>query len=141
MAWTAPTVTDFKNFFTRDFPFGSDAEHVMDADISRAILEATVDFNVDLDDENHVVFMHLIAFHLVEDLKLSAKGVAAQAVFAASSKSVGGVSVSFTIPDQFARDPKIASYAANGYGMKYLSLVLPQLVGGGQVVRGTTTYG
>ena len=41
-----PTVTDFKNYFNRDFPYGNvDLSTVQDNDITKALAEAAMNFN------------------------------------------------------------------------------------------------
>ena len=146
MAWTAPTIAEFKAYFVRDFNFAGDDDQsnldkIVDADITRALVEAEFDFNTDFDDDNHTPFMYLVAFHLVENIRLSSKGLSAQAKFPISSTGVGGVSIGYEIPAQFANNAKINSFAVNGYGMKYLSLVLPQIIGIVKISEGTTTIG
>lgn len=146
--WTQPTVADFKAFFFRDFNYApssdpSNLKHVIDADITKAINQALLNFNEDLfgsDDQVTMVFMYLAAFYLVYDIQTSAQGLSSQSNFQISSKSVGGVAVSYSIPDKFSRDPALAIYAQNGYGLKYLSMAIPMIIGNVQVVEGTTTF-
>lgn len=40
-----PSVTDFKTYFTRDFPYGTANNTVLDSDITKAIAEANFNFN------------------------------------------------------------------------------------------------
>jgi hypothetical protein len=129
-----PTVSDFKTYFTRDFNFApiTDAgnlDYVIDADITRAITEAQLNFNEDLFSDVNTVFMYLAAFHLVANFQNSAKGISSQSKFPISSSSVGGVSISFQIPDRYAKDAMIQQYCQNGYGKKYIEFCLPVLVG------------
>lgn len=146
MAFTLPTVADFKAQFVRDFPYApagdaTNADYVMDADIALALTQANLSFNDNLfGDVASSVFLYLAAFYLVENLKNAAKGIAAQATFILNSNSVGSVSQSFTIPDRFTKDPILAQYTRNAYGMQYLTLALPYLVGNVQVIAGTTTW-
>jgi hypothetical protein len=142
--WTAPTASDFKALFVRDFPYAPEsdadnADYIMDSDIDSAIADALVNFNSDLDDADHRVFLTLAAYWLVENIKLSSKGLSSQAKFLESSKSVGGVSVGYSIPDKFAKNPVLAGYMRNGYGQKYLSMILPYIVGNVDMQSGTTT--
>jgi hypothetical protein len=135
--WTAPSASDFKTFFARDFNFApaSDAtndDFVMDSDLTRAIAEAEMNFNSSLygdDDKVTIVFMYLAAFHLVVNLQNSSKGISSQSKFPVSSNSVGGVSISFAIPERYTKDAFLNQYTQNGYGMKYLSMALPHAVG------------
>ena len=149
MSWTAPSIADFKAYFTRDFNYATEHdepqndEYVLDSDITKAIAEAEINFNAELygtDAQVTAVFMYLVAFCLVINLQNSSKGIASQSKFPISSNSVGGVSVSYQIPDKYAKDPVLSQYTQNGYGMKYLSLVIPYLTGNVELIEGTTTW-
>ena len=130
-----PSVADFQAYFARDFnfaPANDDSnidKYVVSADITKAITEAQVNFNETLFSDPTVPFMYLTAYVLVVNIQNSARGLSSQAKFPISSNSVGGVSVSFQIPDRYAKDAFLQQYTKNGYGMKYLELVLPYLVG------------
>lgn len=146
MAWTAPTVAAFKTFFARDFHFASDndpnnTDFIIDGDITRAQSEAKVNFNSALladDDKTTIAFHYLTAFCLVRNIQNSTKGLSSQTRFPISSTSVGGVSVSYQIPERYAKDPYICSFAQNGYGMRYLELTLSYLKGHVVPVAGGT---
>jgi len=151
MSWALPSTSDFKAYFTRDFAFGNSDEigepdnenYVLDNDITKAINEASVNFNDSLygeDAQVTAVFMYLVAFYLVLDLQNSAKGISSQCKFPINSASVGGVSVNYQIPEKYARDPYLSQFTQNGYGMKYLSLALPFLIGNIGLIEGTTTW-
>lgn len=147
MSWTQPTVADFKAYFVRDFqyaPEGSSdmSKYILDADISKAISEALVNFNesmFDSDANTTVVFLYLAAFFLVLSLQTSAQGVGSQVNFPVNSKSVGGVSISFSIPERILKSPVFSIYAQNGYGLKYLQFVLPYTIGNAVLIDGTAT--
>ena len=148
MAWIAPTLSDFKSFFARDFNFAptndpNNLDYVIDADITRAINEGLLNFNTGLygtDDQVTNVFMYLVAYQLVRNLQNSTKGLSSQAKFPISNKSVGSVSVGYSIPEQYSKNPILSQFLQNGYGAKYLELSLPYLVGGGiRSIEGTTT--
>lgn len=149
MAWVKPAIADFKAYFARDFNYATDHdepqndEYVLDADITKAITEASINFNSRLYGEDALVtavFMYLAAFYLVVNLQNSSKGIASQSKFPISAASVGGVSVNFQIPARFTEDAYICQFTQNGYGMKYLSLALPFLVGNVTLIEGTTTW-
>jgi hypothetical protein len=128
------TIADFKSYFTRDFAFApadddDNLDYIIDADITRAISEALLNFNDTLFQDPSAPFAYLVAFHLVSNLQNSAKGISSQSKFPISSESVGGVSITFQIPERFNKDPIIQQYAQNGYGKKYLEFALPALVG------------
>jgi len=128
------TISEFKSYFARDFNFapaddqGNIDQYVVDADITKAITESVLNFNDGLFNDPATIFMYLVAYTLVVNLQNSAKGISSQAKFPISSNNVGGVSISFAIPERYAKDAFIQSYTKNGYGMKYLELVLPYLV-------------
>ena len=133
-SWTTPTVADFKAYFARDFNFASSTDqsnlkYVIDADITRAIAEALICFNETLFSDPVPPFLYLVAYTLVVNIQISSKGLASQAKFPISSTSVGGVSISYQIPERYSKDPIVQQYTKNGYGMKYLEYALPALVG------------
>lgn len=144
MAWTAPTPAEFKDFFDRDFYFAqasdpNNADYIRDKDINRAISDADTHFNSALFGSDAKVtnaFMYLVAFFLIQNIQLSTKGLASQSKFPISSNSVGGVSISFQIPEAYSKDAWLSSLTANGYGMKYLELLLPFLSGNVGVLCG-----
>lgn len=140
--WTPPTTDQFKLFFQRDFWFTDDPDNldlVNINDINQAIAEAQINFNTGLygsDSNITTVFMYLAAFMLVRKIQVSEKGLASQSRFPISSNSVGGVSISFQLPQKYANDPFLSSLTANGYGMRYLEFTLPMLTGNIMVVCG-----
>lgn len=144
MPWTPPVASDFKSFFARDFYFASETDpnnldFVTEADINRAIAEAQINFNSGLygtDAQITNVFMYLAAFCLVRNIQNSTKGLSSQSRFPISSNSVGGVSVNFSIPEAYMKDPFIASLTINGYGMRFLEFTLPMLGGNISVICG-----
>lgn len=157
--WTPPTLAAFKYQFYRDFNYAdagdpNNLNFVTDRDIQQAQSNALQNFNPNLfgvgqnaatpnpngEDNATNAFMYLTAFYLAFSLQNSAKGVSSQTNFPINSKSAGGVSVSYTIPDRYTKSPILSQYTQNGYGMLYLSLVLPMLVGNIRLVPGTTTY-
>jgi len=147
MSWSVPAVSAFKSKFVRDFNYApaskpNDLNFVTDADIQSAYDNAELNFNPSLfgtDAQINNVFLYLAAFYLVESIKTSSQGFGSQANFPINSKSVGGVSVAFTIPEKYMKNPQLAVFANNGYGMIYLSLVLPFAVGNVETIHGTTT--
>lgn len=132
MAFVDPTVTDFKNFFTRDFPYGSDTAHVMDSDITRALSTAGTDFPSELwstQTSYTTGFLLLTAHWLVMNLRASSQGISGQYAWLQNSKSVGNVSEAFSIPQRILDNPVLAMYSKTNYGAQYLQLILPQLAG------------
>lgn len=148
--WTPPTYTEFQAFFNRDFPYAgpntpaTDLNYVQPADINKAIAEGQINFSPGMFDitsgQSTTVFMYLAAFYLVENLKASAKGLSSQANFPLTAIAAGGVSVGMTPPEQFLKNPTLAMYTRNGYGLTYLSFVYPYTIGAMHIAPGTTTF-
>lgn len=174
------TVQQFKDFFSRDFPYLpiweeekiyftgdivysepnfyqslidgntavlSDAEawkpiksdidaYLSDSDIQKAINEANMGLNASLFDDNqtedyigdrNLALMYLTAFYLVMDIKNSSAGLSSNGYASfVSSKSVGSVSESYGVPSWVNNDPMLSIYMDNGYGKKYVSMMLPR---------------
>lgn len=137
------TIEDFKGWFSRDFPYSSDDDlsGVTDKDIQKAFMEASMNFNPELFSdccEKKLGFLYLAAHYLVIDLQNSSQGINGRYEGIMSSKSVGSVSVGYTIPDWVMASPIYSLLSQTRYGMKYLSLVIPLLVGNVGVVKGAT---
>lgn len=142
-AYTNPSVSDFKTYYVRDFPFGVDTSHVMDSDVSNAMLEASNFINGCLfsTQSNYTLgFLRLSAHYLVMNLRASSQGIWGQYPWMTTSKSVGSVSESIQIPDRIMANPVMAMLTKSTYGAAYLFMVLPQLVGQTFSVYGGTNY-
>src|ERR1017187_7172912 len=118
-SWTPPSVSDFQAFFFRDFPYlppetvSNPLDYVQPQDITNAINLALVNFNPGLFGANAqitTVFLYLAAFYLVQNLQVSSKGIAAQLNFPTASAGVGGVNVSFTVPEKITKSPFLSVY-------------------------------
>lgn len=121
---------------------GNQDEYILDSDIRKAMSQAIINANPRFggDDEQRVnIYLHLVAFYLVLDLKNSSAGVNSSYVGVTQSKSVGNVSESYAIPQFVMNNPMYAIYAQNGYGLKYLSLISPYLAVTVLFSRGCTT--
>lgn len=130
--YTIPSVTDFKAYFTRDFMYGSTSDTVMDSDIAKAIDEAGINFNPSFWDTQaafNMGYLYLTAHYMVMDLRASSQGIAGSYTWLTNSKAVGNVSEGFTIPQKIQDIPSLAMLSKTTYGAKYLSLILPQLIG------------
>lgn len=141
MAYTPPTVSEFKAFFTRDFPYGSTTDVVMDGDITRALSEAYIGVDESLWGDNaeyQLAYLYLAAHNLVENLRASSQGIAGQYSWIESSKSVGSVSQSFSIPDNILKNPTYAMLSKTSYGAKFLEMMLPRIIGNSFTVCGRT---
>lgn len=136
-------VEDFKGWFSRDFPYSSDGDFtgITDQDILKAFAEASMNFNSSLFatvDEQKLGFLYLAAHYLVIDIQNSSQGLNGKYEGIMASKSVGSVSVGYTIPDWVMAHPIYSLLSQSKYGMKYLSLIIPLLVGNIAAVKGAT---
>lgn len=142
MAYVYPSISDFKAFFFRDFPYGTTNDTVMDADILKAMQQADVNFaGQELacsQNEFNQLYLYLTAHYLVMDLRMGAQGMAGNYNWLEQSKSVGSVSASYAIPQRILDNPELAYYSQTNYGAKYLSLILPSLCGQMFPVMGRT---
>lgn len=122
---------------------GNKYNYVTDLDIekalSQALLNANEDFGAD-DNEKILIFLHLVAFYLVMDLKNGSAGVNSSYAGLVASKSVGDVSESYNFPTWITNSPIYSIYSQNGFGMKYLSLIVPYLSCTILFSRGRSTY-
>lgn len=107
-------------------------DYVQPQDITNAFAEAQVVFNQGLfgsDAQITLAYLYLTAHYLVNDLRTSSQGIESTGSFAVASKSVGNMSESYAIPDRYKENPQLQFFTTTGYGMKFLSMVLPNLVG------------
>lgn len=124
---------------------GDPLAYVQPQDITNAFAEAQVVFNQELWGDDNGTFANLIlaylyctAHYLVNDLRTASQGVNSTGNFPVASRSVGSVSETYQIPDRFKDSPQLAFFTTTGYGQKYLSMMLPNLVGNiGHVYGGT----
>lgn len=141
MAYTAPTVTDFKEYFARDFVYGVSIDKVRDSDVTIALAQAGSYINSDLFDSQGIYtfgYLLLAAYFLVVRLQASSQGQNGQFTWMTTSKSVGSVSEGLTIPDRILANPEYAMLTRNAYGAEFLFLILPYLSGAVYVVLGDT---
>jgi hypothetical protein len=141
VAYTQPTVSDFKLFFTRDFPYGVTNQTVMDSDIFRAITQTSMDFPVTLFPDQgsyNVGFLLLSAHNLVMNLRASSQGINGQFAWLQGSRSVGSVSESISIPQRILDNPMFSYLSKTNYGTQYLMMILPLISGQVFTVEGAT---
>jgi hypothetical protein len=142
MSYTAPTLSDFKTRFTRDFPFGATpSTDVTDTDIQNAMDEVECNINEELfcdEAQYQLGYLLLAAHYLVMNLRASSQGIAGSFDWNTASKSVGSVSVSQSIPESIMKNPLYAYMTTSTYGAKYLMMVYPNLMGQMFAVEGTT---
>lgn len=146
MAYTAPTVANFKSRFDRDFAFcGSDQTDftkVRDVDVERALALAKANFNDGLwaDQATFSEARLLLAAHfLCQNLLASTQGLGGSYQWLTNSKAVGPLNESFQIPDRILRSPFLAAISKTLYGALYLEMLSPLLVGNVVVVCGRAT--
>ena len=137
------TVAEFKAWFSRDFPYSEDGDltGVTSVDIQKAFAEANMNFNPSLFDTEENLklgFLYLAAHYLCIDLQNSAQGINGKYEGLMSSKSVGSVSVGYTIPNWVTEHPIYSLLTQTRYGMKFLSLIIPLLIGNVRAVKGIT---
>lgn len=123
---------------------GNVQDYVTDADITRAMSQAYINANYDFgstDEERIMIYLHLIAFYLVMDWQNASMGVNSGYSGLVASKSVGDVSESYNFPQWMMNSPLYSLYSSNGFGMKYLSLIIPYLSCTILFSRGRTTWG
>jgi hypothetical protein len=139
--FTDPTVQEFKDYFTRDFPYGTDPSTVMDSDISRAELTAASTINQCLfgvQEFYSQCFLLLSAHYLVMNLRASSQGISGQYAWMVTSKGVGSVSEGITVPQKILDNPLYAMLSKTTYGAMYLELMMPLLAGQMFVAYGRT---
>jgi len=131
-----PTVITAWQIFADDI-----YNYILDADINKAFKEAQIIFNQGLfgsDEQLTLGYLYLTAHYLVLDLKTAQQGITGAGSFAVSSRSVGNVSESYAIPEAFTADPVLSYFTKTQYGQKYMSMILPNLVGNVQAITGAT---
>lgn len=117
--------------------------YILDEDIQKAMSQAILNGKVFGDNCNQAVtiYLHLIAYYLVVDITNSSNGINSKYNGLIQSKSVDGVSESYSIPTWMNNSPMYSMYAQNGYGLKYMSLIAPYLACTVLFSKGGTTIG
>jgi len=133
MAFTNPTVADFKNYYVRDFPYGTDPNvAILDSDIANAMVMTNINFSSDLWSDQgsyNVGYLLLTAHYLVMNIRSSSQGINGQFNFLQQSKNVGSVAEAFGIPQRILDNPDWSILCKTNYGANYLQLILPQMAG------------
>lgn len=109
---------------------GNKYDYITDEDIEKAMSQAIISANSRFGNtcqEKRIIYLHLVAFYLVMDWKNSHAGATSGFGGFTASKSVGDVSESYNFPTWLINSPMYSIYSTNGFGMKYLSLILPYL--------------
>jgi hypothetical protein len=145
VAYTQPTIANFKTRFDRDFAYAvdqTDMAKVRDADITIGLTQASANFNPNLFASQAVfteAFLLLTAHFLCVNLLASSQGLGGSAQWLTSSKAVGNVSESFAVPERILHSPFLAALSKTVYGMTYLTIISPLLVGNVALQQGDTT--
>lgn len=143
MAYIPVTIADFKSFFVRDFPYGTDPKlAILDSDIQKALDTAGDTFNEALwssQQQFNRAYLYLSAHRLVESLRASGSGLASQYAGNTQQKSVGNVSESYTIPPRVQANPFLAGCYTSDYGKMFVNLISLKLIGNVITVCGRTT--
>jgi len=142
MAYLNPTIQEFKDYFTRDWPYNADPTiGVTDGDINKAFGQTNININQGMwetQTDYQIGYLLLAAHYLVIDLRMASQGVQGQYAWIESSKSVGSVSQGFSVPQTILDNPYLAMLAQTNYGAKYLQLLMPQLAGNVFISYGRT---
>lgn len=147
------TVADFKAKFYRDFEYATvpsgveqaipNPDFVQDQDITNAFQDAQYALNQALfgtDANITLAYLYLTAHFLCQAISSAEGGIngGSAGAFPVASRSVGSVSESYQIPDAYKDSPVLAGYAQTSYGIRYLQMILPKLVGNMTAVYGGT---
>ena len=113
--------------------------YTQDSDILEAYAEAKVNFNEALfsyDETALRVFLFLVAHYLTIDFN---NALGTNQVGIPTSRSVGSVSESYTIPPYLQNNPALSMYCTTGYGTKYATLIYPYMIGNVMLFKGGVT--
>lgn len=135
------TIEEFKTFFSKDFDYGTEDGQVSDADIARAMTEANMNFNAGLfenDEEKKLIFSYLTAYYLVVDINNANTQGASNNGGLLTYRQVRNVAESFKVPKWVEENPLFSQFAQNGYGLKYITMMYPYLIGRVGIVGGAT---
>lgn len=130
--------SDFTSYFSADFALADIAE----GSISRAFLEAKININPGIftsDDALTIGFFYLVAHYLTLNIRAAASGIMGVGQQIVTSASVAGISESYGIPEDYLKNPYLNAFAKTEYGLRYLQMIIPNLVGVIGCVDGATT--
>lgn len=113
---------------------------VQDQDITNAFGEAQATFPGNIypsDAITTLAYLYLAAHYLSYDLKAALAGVMAAGAFPVSARAAGSVSESYSVPKDYQDDAILAGLSTTAYGLKFLQMTLPYLVGNMHAVLGS----
>ena len=119
---------------------GNIYDYVLDEDIEAAFAEAGAVFNPRLnvtDAQFKMIFLYLAAHFLVADSR--ANGLQSGSSGLVDHKTVGNVSISYTIP-KWMQNESLSFFTTTYYGYKYLILTRVSRVGNAMAIRGNGPY-
>ena len=124
----------------------SKLDYIQDIDITKAFTEAKISFNEALVEDTNGdcvnvkhTFYYLVAHYLVQDIQASLQGLESTGNYNVSARSVGSVSETYSIPEAYTKDPILNYYTKTSYGLKYLNIIYPAMIGNVGVAYGRTT--
>ena len=146
MSYTVPSISDFQQYFARDFPFQPIGTpdltlYIQDSDIQKGLDMALGWVNQALfsSQTDFTIGYELMSAHcMVMNLRASSLGLSGKFDWATGSKSVGSVSISQAIPAKILDNPTYAWIAMSNYGVTYLTMVLPSMSGYVFAMQGAT---
>ena len=115
---------------------------ILDADILRAMGEASFKFSVSLFPENRqeIIFLYLTMFFLVYDRQAAASGINGNsAAGPVIHRTVGKMSVTYMQSTLYKSNPSYEFLSSNEYGKKAYNLMAPYLRGGVRTFVGANT--
>lgn len=115
---------------------------ILDADILRAMGEASFKFNMSLFPKNRqeVIFLYLTMFFLVYDRQAAASGLNGNsAAGPVIHRTVGKMSVTYMESTLYKSNPSYEFLSSNEYGKKAYNLMAPFLRGGVRFFAGANT--
>jgi hypothetical protein len=118
------------------------ADWVLDADITRAMGEASFKYNPRLftEEKGKMVFLYLTMFFLVYDRQMAASGANGNsAAGPVLHRTVGKMSVTYMQSTLYKSNPSYEFLSSNEYGKKAFALMSPYLRGGVHIMRGGST--
>ena len=155
MAFTYPTVNDFKTRFDRDFRYSvpltgpstgdaTDTNFVRDVDIQRGFTAALVNWASGLWPNQATfseMFLLLSAHEMCDNLLSSTQALNGQYTWLTGGKSAAGVSASYIIPDRIKNSPFLSGLSTTRYGAQYVKLIVPYLTGNMSLAPSTGAMG
>ena len=135
------TIEEFKEFFSKDFEYGTEDGQVSDAEIARAMAEAGMNYNEAILTEcesKKIIFAYLTAYYLVVDINNANTQGTSNNGGLLTYRQVRNVAESFKVPKWVEENPMFSQFAQNGYGLKYLTMIYPYLIGNIGIVGGAT---